>query len=68
MNENLSTLSLDVEKGELKVNGKDMSDVSYFKLEFNGAWSLTISEDFYVTGKKRSPENSGDKIKGQILK
>lgn len=52
MNENLSTLSLDVEKGELKVNGKDMSDVSYFKLEFNGAWSLTISEDFYVNGKK----------------
>ena len=68
MNENLSTLSLDVEKGELKVNGKDMSDVSYFKLEFNGAWSLTISEDFYVNGQKRSPENSGDKIKGQILK
>ena len=64
MNENLSTLSLDVEKGELKVNGKDMLDVSYF----NGAWSLTISEDFYVNGKKRSPENSGDKIKGQILK
>ena len=57
MNENLSTLSLDVEKGELKVNGKDMLDVSYFKLEFNGAWSLTISEDFYVNGKKRSPEN-----------
>lgn len=54
MNENLSTLSLDVEKGELKVNGKDMSDVSYFKLEFNGAWSLTISEDFYVNGKKRA--------------
>ena len=68
MNENLSTLSLDVEKGELKVNGKDMLDVSYFKLEFNGAWSLTISEDFYVNGKKRSTENSGDKIKGQILK
>lgn len=68
MNENLSTLSLDVEKGELKVNGKDMSDVSYFKLEFNGVWSLTISEDFYVNGKKRSPKNSGDKIKGQILK
>ena len=63
MYENLSTLSLDVEKGDLKVNGKDMSGVSYFKLEFNGVWSLTVTEDFYVNGKKKSPENSGDKIK-----
>lgn len=61
MNENLSTLSLDVEKGELKVNGKDMSDVSYFKLEFNGAWSLTISENFYVNGKK-------DHLKIQVIR
>lgn len=61
MNENLSTLSLDVEKGELKVNGKDMLDVSYFKLEFNGAWSLTISEDFYVNGKK-------DHLKIQVIR
>ena len=52
MYENLSTLSLDAEKGDLKVNGKDMSGVSYFKLEFNGVWSLTVTEDFYVNGKK----------------
>ena len=29
-----------------------MSGVSYFKLEFNGVWSLTVTEDFYVNGKK----------------
>lgn len=42
----LRTVELDVQKGTLKVNGEPKPRVSYFKLEFDGAWHLTVTENY----------------------
>lgn len=42
----LETVELDVQKGTLKVNGVSKPRVTYFKLEFDGDWRLTVTENF----------------------
>lgn len=42
----LETVELDVRKGTLKVNGESKPRVSYFRLEFDGDWYLTVTENF----------------------
>lgn len=42
----LETVELDVQKGTLKVNGVSKPRVSYFRLEFDGDWYLTVTENF----------------------
>lgn len=66
--ERLKTLELNVQEGKVIVNGVEKSGVSYFNLEFDGIWSLTITEnlrtskeDFCVkSGKKIRPKESGE--------
>lgn len=45
-------LFLDVSNGKLYLNDEEIKNVSYFKLEFDGDWSLTITEDFRPLGQK----------------
>lgn len=60
----LKTVELNVQEGTLKVNGENKPRVTYFKLEFDGSWHLTVTEnyitkdgDFKVrTGKKLPPK------------
>jgi len=43
MDKSLKTLSLDIEAGELLLNGKKLEDVSYMQLTFeSGEWDLTV--------------------------
>jgi hypothetical protein len=62
MIEKLKTLNVDIEKGVVEINGKKLSGVSYFKLEFDGTWTLTVTEEFRVHGTKKAPESSGAKV------
>ena len=49
----LKTLELDTEKGTLKVNGCDYSDVDFFALTFDhGMFGLSFRSEYFVNGKK----------------
>lgn len=51
----LKTLELDIEKGTLKVNGSDYSNVSFFALIFeHGVFKLSFRSDFFADGKRVS--------------
>ena len=57
----LQTVTLDVKKGELVVNGEQLHDVSDFSLEFcNGNWKMSLQmRKFYsVVGKAASKDTA----------
>lgn len=67
----LKSVSLNVETGELLINGDPVRDVSEFCLEFrDGRWELSLQQRNYytTTGKpvKRSLEERAAEIERQI--
>lgn len=54
MFDELHKLELNFDTGKLIINGNKLTDVSYLKLEFDGSFKLTITEEYFVNGKKKN--------------
>ena len=58
MFDELHRLELNFDTGKLIINGNELTDVSYLKLEFDGSFKLTITEEYFATGKKRTSDKA----------